>query len=185
MRNKEVVDDLLKSFRSIRNQVQSSSDVSRKEKPKTTFSKGYSKSRDKYSSFLEKYSSLEMYIDDFTTSDLMYFFRQKSEESGHKYVIPNIRKDMAIFKKLKDRYTPRAVCLMIEFLFNSDQNYISKDSITPNLLVSGFCNRIYKDSLLWAEDKYVPTPKKSKTKTVRERSREASEEDRATIGKWE
>ena len=197
MRDRQKSTDLLKAFRESRQQVQKPVDNSvdsvnnsRRKSQQTTFTRGYGakpKSSDPYSSFLEKYHHLSETIDSFKTQDLMYFFREKARESGVKYVIANMKRDMGIFKKLQDNYTPREICLMIEFIFFSPQNYLDTSATQPTVLASSWCNTIYRDSLLWAEDAYEPVTKpvtKKEHIKKREWQREVTDE-KATIGEWE
>lgn len=109
-----------------------------------------------YESFLKKYSRLEEMIDNFGTRDLVYYFREVAQEHGFKYVISNIKKDMAIMKRLKTNYDNREICGMIEFLYESDQDYLEKDRLSPNVLASSWVNTIYADMNLWVDDKYIP-----------------------------
>lgn len=182
----------MKAFRESRKQIQHApvdkpvDSVDRKKAK--TFSRGYvNKSNDPYTNFLDKYNDLENSIDDFKTQDLMYFFREKAKESNVKYVIANRGRDMGVFKKLQENYTPREICLMIEFIFNSDQNYLDKGITQPTVLISSWCNTVYRDSLLWVEDKYEPIEKKS-TRKEQIKSREWKrkvEGEKSTIGEWE
>ena len=197
MRDRQKSNDLLKAFRESRQQIQKPVDNSveivhnNRRNPNTTFSRGYGarpkKSNDPYTSFLDKYNNLSETIDEFKTQDLMYFFREKAKESGVKYVIANTKRDMAIFKKLQENYTPREICLMIEFIFCSNQNYLDITATQPTVLASSWCNTIYRDSLLWAEDAYEPTQKvvtKKERIKKREWQREVTEE-KTSIGEWE
>lgn len=137
-----------------------------------------------YTTFLKKYNALEDNIDSFKTRDLVYYFREISEESGHKYVVSNIKKDMAIFKRLLENYTPREICCMIEFLYYSEQDYLEKDRVSPNLLASQWVNTIYADMKLWVEDKY--TPKSKKKHKSREWTAPVDETtSKSVIGEWE
>lgn len=137
-----------------------------------------------YESFLRKYHDLENHIDDFKTRDLVYFFREVSEESGHKYVVSNIKKDMAIFKRLSENYTPREICCMIEFLYLSEQDYLDKDRLSPNLLASQWVNTIYADMKLWVDDQY--TPKTKKKHQSREWTAPVDETSSSSkIGEWD
>lgn len=95
-----------------------------------------------YDMFLKKYTDLENTIDDLGTRDLVYYFREIAEESGYKYVIANMKKDMAIMKRLKENYSVREICGMIEFLYTSEQDYLDKDRLSPNLLASQWVNTI-------------------------------------------
>lgn len=139
-----------------------------------------------YGSFLKKYANLEDYIDKFSTRDLVYYFREIANESGYKYTIANIKKDMAIMKRLQKHYTPKEICGMIEFLYDSEQDYLEKDRLSPNLLASQWVNTIYADMQLWVEDKYVPKSKKANK--THDKSREWNNDNNSEndfIGNWE
>lgn len=117
-----------------------------------------------YESFLRKYNDLENTIDDLGTRDLVYYFREIAQEKGIKYTISNIKKDMAIMKRLRANYSNREICGMIEFLYESDQDYLEKDRLSPNILASSWVNTIYADMKLWVDDKYVPRSVQNKKK---------------------
>ena len=197
MRDRQKSNDLLKAFRESRQQIQqkpvdnSVDNVNNSRRnQRASFTRGYGarpKSSDPYTSFLDKYNHLSETIDDFKTQDLMYFFREKARESGVKYVIANMKRDMGIFKKLQDNYTPREICLMIEFIFCSNQNYLDITITQPTVLSSNWCNTIYRDSILWANDEYEPTQRVSTKKEhikKREWQREVTGE-KTEIGVWE
>ena len=151
---------ILSEFRMIRGQ--------REELPKETPKPPSKKRKDPtspYEVFLRKYSHLEDTIDDLGTRDLVYYFREVAQENGYKYVISNIQKDMTIMKRLRANYENREICGMIEFLYESDQDYLEKDRLSPNLLASQWVNTIYADMKLWVEDKYIPKSVQKKQKT--------------------
>lgn len=174
------VSKLSEAFRQSRNQCLTAvTMVYPNSKPQT---KRGNVSSDKYNSFLRKYANLEDSIDSFNSQDLMYFFREKAREAGIKYVISNMKRDMGIFKKLSSNYTPREICLMIEFIFFSEQNYLDREITQPTVLSSGWCNRIYRDSLLWVEDKYVPEIPKHRPKREYDGN---SSVNNAEIGEWD
>lgn len=184
MRDRQKSADLIKAFRETRHQVQKKQE----QEVAKPMSRGYSPSRTQkrgnssYESFLEKYNNLEENIGSFKTFDFMFFFREKAKESGVKYVIASQQRDAAIFKKMQGNYSPEYICLMIEFLFQSEQNYLDKGLLQPTVLVSSWCNKIYHDSLLWVEDKYFPEQKKKSPLEKREWS---SDSDNSTkIGEW-
>lgn len=190
---KQSVMDLANSFRESRKQClvrpveKSVENVENSRKP---FKTGYSESRkrnvssDRYASFLSKYEDIENKVDSFNTHDLMYFFREKAREVGVKYVIANMKRDLGIFKKLQSDYEPREICLMIEFIFCSNQNYLDKEITQPTVLSSTWCNTIYRDSIAWANDEYDPNFRSSKKNTTREWQGDTST-DRAKVGEWE
>lgn len=117
-----------------------------------------------YDSFLRKYSDLENTIDNLGTRDLVYYFREIAEEKGFKYTISNMKKDMAIMKRLRDNYSNREICGMIEFLYESDQDYLDKNRLSPNILASSWVNTVYADMQLWVDDKYIPRSVQNKKK---------------------
>lgn len=192
MRDRSLSADLLKAFRESRKQSVEKpvETVNKSRKGYNSFNRGYNsvpKSSDPYSSFKEKYNHLEDQIDSFTTRDLMYFFREKAKEAGVKYVIANMKRDMGIFKKLQSNYSIREICLMIEFIFFSEQDYLDKSITQPTVLASSWCNTIYRDALLWVDDQYVPSGRKS-SKSERISKREWQREvtgERVSIGEWE
>lgn len=138
-----------------------------------------------YDTFMVKYKRLPDSAEGFTTKDLVYFFREKASESGVKYVINNFPRDMAIFKRLKDNYSIPEILLMIEFLFSGDQTYIKTSGTAPTVLISGWGNKIYSDSILWADDEYIEQPKKKDRTSKREWNKSADKKSYSKIGEWE
>ncbi len=173
---KQEVIDIANKFREVRHQSLVS--AAEKKPPKEKKSR-----EDRYSSFLKKYLDLENTVDTFNSMDLLYFFREKAKESGGKYVIANLPKDLSIFKKLQENYTPREICLMIEFLFSKEQDYIETPS--PNVLASRWCNTVYSDSLKWAKDEYVPKKKNAPREWKNKVAEIKISETKADIGEWE
>lgn len=151
---------ILSEFRASRGQ----SEEHQKETP-TPPSRNRREPNSPYEIFLRKYSHLEDTIDDFSTKDLIYYFREVAKENGYRYTISNIKKDISIMKRVKSNYSNREICGMIEFLYESDQDYLDKERLTPNLLGSSWVNTIYADMKLWVEDKYIPrSVKQNKSK---------------------
>lgn len=123
-----------------------------------------------YETFLKKYQNLEETIDNLGTRDLVYYFREIAEEQGYKYTISNIKKDMAIMKRLRTNYDNREICGMIEFLYESDQDYLDKSRLSPNILASSWVNTVYADMKLWVDDRYIPrSVQAKKKKTIKQR----------------
>lgn len=136
-----------------------------------------------YANFKRKYADLENTIDNLGTLDLVYFFRETAEENGYRYYISNIKKDTAIMKRLKSNFSNREICGMITFLYESEQDYLDKRRLTPNVLNSNWVNTILPDYELWLDDKYVPVSKQSgKVNTSHEWSTEKKE--KSSIGEW-
>lgn len=172
--------DLTDAFRRMRGQFTMSSDTTPKgvpEKKKRTTKKG-----SKYDSFLSKYENLEESCESFTTQDLCYFFRQKAEEAGTKYVIANMKRDMGIFKKLRETFSIQEILLMIEFIFSGEQTYLDIYRTQPTVLSSNWVNTVYRDSIDWANDCYVD----KRTLTNKNAKREWHSSNKKTkIGEWD
>lgn len=159
---------LISEFRASRNQTTEVSKPTEPRKKATSYSP--------YDSFLSKYYKLEECIDNFGTRDLVYYFREIANENGYNYVISNIKKDMAIMKRLKENFSNQDICGMIEFLYESEQNYLQKDRLSINLLSSQWINTIYADTKLWLNSKYKPNNAKREWKTKNTETK---------IGDWE
>lgn len=149
----------LEEFRKMRGQTSTPP----KKEPVTT--RGRKKEQTPYDAFLRRYADLENTIDDLGNRDLVYYFREVAEENGYKYVISNIKKDMAIMKRLHENFSSREICAMIEFLYVSEQDYLEKERVSINLLGSQWINTIYADMKLWVNDEYVPRSQKSRLKS--------------------
>lgn len=135
-----------------------------------------------YDSFMDKY--LKEDYESFTTRDLVFYFRTIAEQFGYKYVVANWSKEMHFFKRLRGDYTCEEICLMISFVFESEQDYLDRSSFSPAILSSSWCNTIYRDANLWVDDKYVPRSKAPvKGRPVREYRGDTHTEEE-TIGEW-
>lgn len=184
LRQKVDTTDLVAAFRKNRGQVLTSVNNSREVKSKKPVSKSEQNKNGQYQKWLSKYNDLENNVDSFKSMDILYYFREKSQESGHPYVVANLNKDLGIFKRILERYEPREVCLMIEFLFFSEQDYLDKAYLSPGLLSSSWCNTIHSDALLWADDKYIPRSHKKKVERPTREWKKNDDSDKSKIGEW-
>lgn len=120
-------------------------------------------------------------IEKFNSRDILYFFKDLSEESGNKYVIANFQVEMAKVKNIINKgYSATDIVAMIEFLFTSGQTYLDLKSLTPGILATGWCNKIYNDTQDWLNDEYDPnatTKKNNKGLNKRVREWEDNEGD--------
>ena len=166
-------DETLAMFRNLRNQTLFDPDQSKEPK------KAVKKKKSDYDIFLEKYNDLENEIDNFNHRDIVHFFCETAKQSGVKYVIANWARELSIVSVLLENYSVHEICLMVEFLFFSDQDYLQKNGLGLTVLKSGWLNKIYADSQLWADDKYKPQ------KRLQEATREwTGDEEKSVAGKW-
>ena len=146
-----VKEDLLAEFRADRGQTTTPP------KPSEPRSKKPGKAPSMYESFLARFSHLDAtMMENFSTRDLVYYFREIAQQNGGHYVIANIKKEMAIMKRVRESYSAKEICAMIEFLFLSEQDYLDKARLSPGILSSSWCNTIYADMQLWVDDQYKP-----------------------------
>lgn len=145
---------------------------------------------DGYDNFLEKYHNLnENTILAYAPKDLVYHFREVSRRNGFSYVIANMKRDVGLFKTALKRYNAWEICLMIEFIFESGQEYIAKDTVQPTIIISSMCNSIFADAVKWHNDEYVPSVKKISAPHMRLREERFTTENdvgtrKAKIGEW-
>lgn len=134
------------------------------------------KKRSEFENFLEskyydfKESDYEDNIDNWTSKDLVYFFKEIAHSNGFKYSV-NIVKDNANMSRLiKDEtYTKNEIVLMIRFLYESNQNYLSKARLSVGVLCSSWVNTIYADAIDWNKNgEYIPESKTSKAVSKKE-----------------
>lgn len=137
--------DIAKEFRESRGQFQDANYDSKKLKENANTM---------YKIFLRKYENLEQYIDSLTSMDLVFYFIKVSEENGFSYFPVNKLKDIKIMKWLQEHMTNQEICSIIDFLYKSDQNYINRNYITPNILYSNWINKLYPDMKLWVAGEY-------------------------------
>ena len=134
--------------------------------------------------FINKLDNLEDHVASFTNQDLLYYFMYCYEGSLNKSYRPNIKRDLASLMETMEYYSSEDICLMIEFMFNSDQNYLSKFSLKPTILKSGWCEKIYEDSNLWVNDKYFNKGDKPKNSPNSSKWETDKDQQEITIGEW-
>lgn len=116
--------------------------------------------------------------------DLLDYFILQAKKNNVRYVVTNIQKELRPFKILLEKgVTKEEIINMIDFIFNSPQNYINKEEATPLILYSTWFHKILEDSKAWKEGKYNPHKKK---KVVREWKKDKSNKDNidVVIGEW-
>lgn len=116
-------------------------------------------------------------IDKFNYRDIVYFFTDLAKENGCNYIIPNIKVEICKVKNIMNKgYSPTDMVAMIEFLFTSGQTYLDTKSLTPGILATGWCNRIYNDTQDWLNNEYDPN-KTFKNKSKKNRLREWQDDE--------
>ena len=153
-------------------------DAPKKKKSNHVPPKNQRNKTDDYSSFVSnKIPSMNETINEWSTKELLYYFRYHAERNGYRYIITNYPKEMHLMKSIRSNFSNIEICAMIEFLYESEQTYLRKDTLTPSVLSSSWVNSIYADTKLWANDNYKPNKKHK-----REWSESPVEE--VTIGEW-
>ncbi|MFI3211677.1 MAG: hypothetical protein R3Y64_11595 [Peptostreptococcaceae bacterium] len=141
-----------------------------------------------YDRFLIKYLAFTQDdIDDgikkFKTRDLAFYFKYQKDIKDIKYVIANYSKEYKTYNNLITKgYTVGEIYLMITFLFESGQTYLDLKSLSPYILSSGWSNKIYTDSLLFAKGEYSEKQNKKVVRTVEIQATKDSSTN--IIGDW-
>lgn len=95
---------------------------------------------------------------EFTSTDWIYYFQMKYEEANSRgYAIVGKKAwatEHAIYKSVMKDYTPRDIKLMIDFIFDSNQDIMPKLQAGGFLLSSKWVQGIYQNSLLWQTGDY-------------------------------
>ena len=180
---KKVAGSTLDDFRLMRQQSTTSFNPESSSKKRGVVNGHHlNKSEPNYTELMRhKMEDINNYIEDFTPFDLVTFFKVKAEDSNSRYVISNGR-DCGAMKKLQKNFSNEEICLMVEFMFESDQNYLDKKTLQPTVLISGWQTTIFNDSQLWFNDEYTPKKKTKKEKPKREWS--GDNKNTAKIGEW-
>ena len=138
-----------------------------------------------YERFLFKYKHFEDFVDQFSSIDLVFYFREKAKENGYNYIITNLQREAKTMKVLKENFSNIEICGLIEFLYESDQDYLDKSRLSINILKSNWINTIAPDMRDWVEDRYTPKSKQSSKKSsVREWTSSKNVDD-SSVGVWE
>ena len=134
--------------------------------------------------FIKKLDNLEDHVASFTNQDLLFYFMYCYEGALNRAYRPMYSRDLDSFNYILEYFSSEDLCLMMEFLLNSKQDYISKQSLTPTIFRSGWCEKIYEDSNLWVNDKYFNKGEKPKNSPNSSRWETDKDQQEITIGEW-
>lgn len=121
---------------------------------------GLKKSNKKISAKKRKYLTKckDELFSEFTSSDwIMYFQDKYYQENDRGYSIVGQKMwamEHAIYKSLMKDYTPRDIKLMIDFIFDSNQDIKPKLQAGSYLLSKGWLQSVYQNAKLWQTGDY-------------------------------
>lgn len=105
-----------------------------------------------------KYLLDEELFSEFKTLDWIYYFQMKYLEANKRpYEITNKQAwtvEHSIYKKAMKEYTPRDIKLMIDFIFESNQDIKEKKQCGSYLISTKWADSIYRCAKLWQEGEY-------------------------------
>lgn len=143
-------------------------------KKKTTNTE--SKSSNSYRAFRKKLE--EELFSEFRNIDWIYYFQLKYKECN-KIGYPIVgsdgwAKERSIYKSAMKNFSPKDIKLMIDFIFDSDQDIVPKKQAGSYLLSKNWIQGIYRNAKLWEIGEYTPLSKfkKDRLTTVKKRNRE-------------
>lgn len=93
---------------------------------------------------------------DFNEKDWFQYFVHKGAEHGVRYLVRNYAKDYTILKSIMTEMTWVELKLMIDFVWDSPQDIMDKQTVGIFILSKGWINTIYQNSILWRDGKYKP-----------------------------
>lgn len=100
----------------------------------------------------------EEMFSEFTSTDwIMYFQSKYNEANGRGYVIVGKKAwstEHSIYKSLMKDYTPKDLKLLIDFLFDSNQDIMPKLQAGSYLLSAKWIQGVYQSALLWQTGDY-------------------------------
>lgn len=115
-------------------------------------------------------------FEEFDHRDWYQYFVHKASEHGIRYLTKNYMKDYAIIKSILNEMNWSEMKLMIDFVFDSNQDIVEKRTVGVWIMSKGWINTTYNNALLWKEGKYRPktAPKRNREWTGEPELAEAS-----------
>ena len=127
-------------------------------------------------------------FDNFSSVDIIKYFQHLAKLAGSRYKVTNIPREAGQVKHLFNTYSPKELCIAIDFIFNSDQTYIDKQRSSLGILCHKWLVSLVPDSQDWVNGNYCSY---SKARTKRQSAltkREWGERNGkklSSIGDWE
>jgi cation transport regulator ChaB len=107
--------------------------------------------------FLKKLEE-EMYSEFNNTDWILYFKKKYRESNNREYTLVGDvawRNERSIYNSVMKKFAPRDIKLMIDFLFDSDQDIMPKVQVGAFMLSSKWIDGVYRDATLWRDGLYV------------------------------
>lgn len=123
-------------------------------------------------------------IENYSSADILWYYRDKLTEKGIKYYTSQ-KLDMRYMRNIKiaqQTMDNEFILKMYDFLIDSGQNYLDMRKTNPDIIISGWANKIIADTQDWIDGTYNETPKNSKFKN---REYEKVADEQSSIGEWE
>ena len=113
----------------------------------------------------------------FDHKDWFNYFCYKASEHGVKYITRNYAKEYAIIKSIMGEMSYTELKDMIDFVFDSPQDIVEKQTVGLWILSKGWINTIYQNTLLWKQGKYKPKTPQKRNREWQPELAEASRKD--------
>lgn len=122
----------------------------------------------------------EELFSEFDHKDWFQYFVYKAREHNVKYLTRNYAKEYAIIKSILNELTWEDLKLMMDFVWDSNQDIVEKPTMGLWILSKGWINSVYQSSLLWAQGKYKPSKAPKRNREWTGQVAEASRKDSGT-----
>ncbi len=123
-------------------------------------------------------------IENYSSADILWYYRDKLTAKGIKYYSSQ-KLDMRYMRNIKiaqQTMDNEFILKMYDFLIDSGQKYLDMRKTNPDIIISGWANKIIADTQDWIDGTYNETPKNSKFKN---REYEKVADEQSSIGEWE
>lgn len=123
-------------------------------------------------------------IENYSSADILWYYRDKLTAKGIKFYSSK-KLDVRYMRNIKiaqQTMDNEFILKMYDFLIDSGQKYLDMRKTNPDIIISGWANKIIADTQDWIDGTYNETPKSSKFKN---REYEKVENEQSSIGEWE
>lgn len=123
-------------------------------------------------------------VENYSSADILWYYRDKLTAKGIKFYSSK-KLDVRYMRNIKiaqQTMDNEFILKMYDFLIDSGQKYLDMRKTNPDIIISGWANRIIADTQDWIDGTYNETPKNSKFKN---REYEKVADEQSSIGEWE
>lgn len=169
--SKQDITDVKELFRERRNQMQITA-----KKERVKFTRGFKQPKPQ-----QQRAYKNKLVDNYNSGDILWYFKDKAKENGITFYT-NQKLDMRYMrniKKVQETMDNEFILKMYDFLFESGQTYLDMRKTHPDIIITGWANRIIADTNDWVEGNFASNDK------FKNREYNKVENEQCSIGEWD